>query len=38
MDKENIIGTMNYNNFGSEIIVTNYRKLNDIDVYFPKYN
>ena len=38
MDKENIIGTMNYNNFGSEIIVTNYRKLNDIDVYFPEYN
>lgn len=38
MDKEDIIGAINHNNFGSEIIITDYRKYNDIDVYFPEYN
>ena len=38
-NKRNIrVGEINYNNFGSEIKITNYRNTNDIDVYFPKYN
>ena len=38
MKKIDKSGEINYNNFGSKIIIINYRKDNDIDVYFPKYN
>ena len=30
-------GEKNYNNFGSEMIITEYRKYKDIDIYFPEY-
>ena len=26
------------NNFGSKMIIVEYRRWNDIDVYFPEYN
>ena len=32
------IGEKNYNNFGSEMIIVDYRKAIDIDVYFPEYD
>lgn len=32
------IGERGINNFGSEMVITEYRKWNDIDVYFPKYD
>lgn len=32
------VGEENYNNFGSKMIIINYRKRKDIDVCFPKYN
>lgn len=32
------IGEERINNFGSKMIVTNYRNYKDIDVYFPKYD
>ena len=31
-------GEKNYNNFGSEMIIAEYRKYSDIDVYFPEYD
>lgn len=31
-------GEVNYNNFGSKMIIIEYRKAIDIDIYFPKYN
>lgn len=31
-------GEENINNFGSKMIIVEYRKYSDIDVYFPKYN
>lgn len=31
-------GERNINNFGSEMKIIEYRKYNDIDVYFPEYN
>ena len=31
-------GEINYNKFGSKIIISEYRGALDIDVYFPKYN
>ena len=31
-------GEKNYNTFGSEMIIVEYRTNNDIDVYFPEYN
>ena len=31
-------GERGINNFGSEMIITEYRKYSDIDVYFPEYN
>ena len=34
----NRIGEENYNNFGSKIIIKEYRNSLDIDVYFPEYN
>ena len=32
------VGEENYNKFGSKIIIIEYRKWNDIDVYFPEYD
>ena len=31
-------GEKGVNNFGSEMVIVEYRKCNDIDVYFPEYN
>lgn len=31
-------GEINYNTFGSKMIITRYRKNNDIDVYFTEYD
>lgn len=31
-------GEINYNTFGSKMIIKEYRKANDIDVFFPEYN
>ena len=36
--KNNRVGEKNYNNFGSEMIIKEYRGAKDIDVYFPEYN
>lgn len=36
--KINRIGEINYNTFGSKMIISKYRKYSDIDVYFPQYN
>ena len=40
MDRKviNRIGEERVNNFGSKIVIKEYRKWNDIDVYFPKYD
>ena len=32
------IGEEGYNNFGSKMIIKEYREYKDIDVYFPEYN
>lgn len=32
------IGEKNINNFGSKMVIVDYRKAIDIDVYFPEYN
>ena len=32
------IGEKNINNFGSEMIIVDYRKYSNIDVYFPEYD
>lgn len=32
------VGVGGYNSFGSKMIIKEYRKNNDIDVYFPEYN
>ena len=32
------VGEVNYNNFGSKMVIVGYRKYSDIDIYFPKYN
>ena len=31
-------GEVNYNNFGSKMIITEYRGCMDVDVYFPEFN
>ena len=36
--KINRTGEENINNFGSKMIIKEYRKCNDIDVYFPEYD
>ena len=38
MRKINRIGEEGYNNFGSKIIIVEYRKWDDINVYFPEYD
>ena len=32
------IGEEKYNNFGSKMIIPQYKNNKDIDVYFPEYN
>ena len=32
------VGEENVNNFGSKMIIVEYRMNRDIDVYFPEYN
>ena len=32
------VGEVNYNTYGSKMIIKEYRNKNSIDVYFPKYN
>lgn len=32
------VGEKNINNFGSKMVIIEYRKYSDIDVYFPEYN
>ena len=36
--KINRVGEEGINNFGSKMVIKEYRKHNDMDVYFPKYN
>lgn len=36
--KTDRIEEKNINNFGSKMVIIEYRKYNDIDVYFPEYN
>ena len=36
--KINRTGEESYNNFGSKMIISKYRKAIDIDIYFPEYN
>ena len=38
MNKTNRVGEEGINKFGSKMIIKEYRKYKDIDVYFPKYN
>lgn len=37
-EKINRVGEIAYNNFGSKMIISEYRTNKDIDVYFPQYN
>lgn len=34
----NRIGEINYNNFGSKMVIKEYRNCDDIDIYFPEYD
>ena len=36
--KINRVGEENINNFGSRMVIVEYRMRRDIDVYFPEYN
>ena len=36
--KINRTGEERINNFGSNMVIVEYRKREDIDVYFPEYN
>ena len=38
MGKINRTGEEKLNNFGSKMVVKEYRKYSDIDVYFPEYD
>ena len=38
MKKIDRIGEERLNNFGSKMVVKEYRKYSDIDVYFPEYD
>ena len=38
MPKVDRIGERNINNFGSEMVIVDYRTNKDIDVYFPTYD
>ena len=34
----NRTGEERLNNFGSKMVITEYRNIYDIDIYFPEYN
>ena len=34
----NRVGEINYNKFGSKMVISKYRNNKDLDVYFPEYN
>lgn len=36
--KSNKLGEINYNNFGSKMVIVEYRNAIDIDIYFPEYD
>ena len=36
--KINRTGEESYNNFGSKMVIVEYRNNKDIDIYFPRYN
>ena len=38
MNKTDRIGERNYNTFGSEMVIVDYKRWDNIDVYFPEYN
>ena len=38
MKKIDRTGEVSVNNFGSKIIIKEYRKATDIDIYFPEYD
>lgn len=38
MTKIDRTGEINHNNFGSKMIVSEYRNIRDVDIYFPEYN
>lgn len=38
MNKTDRIGEKNYNTFGSEMVIVDYKRWDNIDVYFPEYN
>lgn len=38
MNKTDRIGEKNINNFGSEMVIVDYRTNKDIDIYFPEYD
>jgi hypothetical protein len=38
MSKVDRVGERNINNFGSEMIIVEYKNAHDMDVYFPEYN
>jgi hypothetical protein len=38
MSKIDRIGETGINTFGSKMIIVDYRKWNDVDVYFPEYD
>ena len=37
-EKIDRIGEVGYNTFGSKMVIVEYRKYSDIDIYFPEYN
>ena len=36
--KANRLGERKYNNFGSEMIIIDYKNCHNVDIYFPEYN
>lgn len=32
------VGEIKYNNFGSKMVITNYKRWNDVTIYFPEYD
>lgn len=34
----NRVGEVDYNNFGSKMVIVKYKNYHDIDIYFPEYN
>lgn len=38
MKMNNRIGEINYNKFGSKMVIKEYRNYDDVDIYFPEYD